>query len=155
MKYQITILAISLTFFVGCTGGTSFSEFPTQSTLTIETGNYENVAGKTTSFREYLTPYGKVEQGEMIILFGFIFHEIDWIEGVAYLVDQNEKVLDTLIVSGIDPPSERWAKLETILLVMENGGMMEEGPLPPGRTDTYWVDTLKYRIGNSRFELVE
>ena len=40
-------------------------------------------------------------------------------------------------------------------MLLESGGMMEEGPLPPGRTSSDWVDTLHYRIGKTGFERVD
>lgn len=155
MKYPLITLAFGLSFLVGCQEGTKFTEFPTQSTLTIKTEDYGTVSGKTCTFRDYLTPFAKVEKDDHTILFGFIYHEPEWIDGVAYLVDGTERVVDTLVVSGIDPPNELWAEMGQSLLLMEDGGMMDEGPLPPGRTDAYWVDTLEYRIGGSGFEMVK
>jgi len=154
MKYQLYILAIAFSFFTGCDNGAPFSEFPSQTTLRMETGDYEQVKGKTTEFRKYLTPYGKVEHGERSILFGFIFREIDWIDGVAYMVGSSGEVIDTLKVAEISPPNELWVEMGEDLLLFESGGMIEEGPLPPGRTENEWVDTLIYRVGKNGFELV-
>lgn len=155
MKYPFITLAFSLSLLGGCQGGERFAEFPAQSTLTIKTEDYGKVSGKTCTFRNYLTPFAKVEKDAHTVLFGFIFHEPEWIDGVAYLIDEEEKVVDTLVVSGIDPPNELWAEMGQSLMLLEDGGMMEEGPLPPGRTESYWVDTLEYRISESGFEIVK
>lgn len=152
MMGKITmIFTISLLLILGCTESERFSEFPLKTKFEMRTEDYNSVKGSSTEFLPYLTPYARIEKEGKTVLFGFIFYEEDHIQGVAYLVDQDAKVLDSLNVSVVDPPNEIWSVVDDRIMVLESGGMMEEGPLPPGRTNASWIDTLRYGIGMEGF----
>lgn len=149
-KLLLTTLIMSLLW--GCSSAPDFSEFPLKSNFSMTTEDYETVRGAKTDFRPYLTPFGRAEYDDKMVLFGFIFFVEEYIQGVAYLVDQEGLVLDTLNVSVVDPPNRVWAEVGEEIIILESGGIMDEGPLPPGRTSASWTDTLVYLVGQSEFE---
>ena len=149
-----SFLVLVLVLSCGRTKKDFLSGFPKRAGFQMETESYNNAASPLPDFLPHLHPFAQSEVNGYVVLFGYIPFAEEYIEGVAYTTDESGKIMDSIVVSMIEPPQRQWSEIGSDRITsFTHNGIIEESGIPGELTE--WTDTIHYEIRKGKFIQIE
>ena len=132
-----------------CQEVSPLESFPLKKSFKMGTEDFSNAGEPSSDFMPYLHPFARIEMDGQDVILGFIPFAEEYVEGVAYAIDSDRNVKDSIVVSFNEPPQKKRAEMKEQLIIITDNGIIEN---ETGYNQMQeWSDTVFINVENNRF----